>query len=94
MNTYVFRLLDVDLSNGKTSIHTIDGETIRRFIGGTGLAAWLLWKEGPESPDPLDPTAPDRDACDQFWKTWCGWTQPFDGILGRGQRGRDMGERP
>jgi aldehyde:ferredoxin oxidoreductase len=57
MNTYVFRLLDVDLSNGKTSIHTIDSETVRRFIGGTGLAAWLLWKEGPESPDPLDPTA-------------------------------------
>ena len=57
MNEYVFRLLDVDLSESKTEIRTIERETIRQFIGGTGLAAWLLWKEGPEDPDPLGPTA-------------------------------------
>lgn len=57
MDDYAFRLLDVDLSNGETEILTIDSETIRRFIGGTGLAAWLLWKEGPEDPDPFDPEA-------------------------------------
>ena len=42
MDDYVFRLLDVDLSNGETEIATIGSETIQRFIGATGLAAWFL----------------------------------------------------
>ena len=57
MQPYVFRLLDVDLTKGETETRSIDSETIQRFIGGTGLAACLLWKEGPEDPDPLDPEA-------------------------------------
>ncbi len=57
MDDYALRLLDVDLSDSETGIRTISSETIRRFIGGTGLAAWLLWKEGPEDPDPFDPDA-------------------------------------
>jgi aldehyde:ferredoxin oxidoreductase len=57
MDDYIFRLLDVDLSNGETEITIIGSETIQRFIGATGLAAWLLWTEGPENPDPLDPEA-------------------------------------
>ena len=52
-----FRLLDIDFSNHRTEIRSISRDTIRRFIGGTGLAAWLLWKEGPENPDPLAPEA-------------------------------------
>ncbi len=57
METYVFRLLDVDLTNGESAVRSIDSESIRRFIGGTGLGAWLLWKDGPEDADPLDPEA-------------------------------------
>jgi aldehyde:ferredoxin oxidoreductase len=57
MNEFKLRLLDVDLTTGKTDTHTIGGETIQRFIGGSGLAAWLLWSEGPEDPEPLDPEA-------------------------------------
>lgn len=57
MDDYALRLLDVDLSAGQTGIRTIESKTVRRFIGGTGLAAWLLWKEGPADPDPLDPEA-------------------------------------
>lgn len=57
MNEYNFRLLDVDLAKGETVTRSIGSETIRRFIGGSGLAAWLLWKEGPQNPDPLAPEA-------------------------------------
>ncbi len=57
MDGYNLRLLDVDLTKGETDTHSIGSETIQRFIGGSGLAAWLLWKEGPEDPDPLDPEA-------------------------------------
>ena len=57
MDDYAFKLVDVDLSNGETEITTIGSETIQRFIGATGLAAWLLWTEGPENPDPFDPEA-------------------------------------
>jgi aldehyde:ferredoxin oxidoreductase len=55
MGDYAFELVDVDLSNGEPEITTIGSETIQRFIGATGLAAWLLWTEGPENPDPFDP---------------------------------------
>jgi len=57
MDDYAFKVLDVDLSNGETKISTIGPKTIQRFIGATGLAAWLLWKEGQENPDPFDPEA-------------------------------------
>ena len=57
MSDFVFRLLDVDLTGHTTRVTLIGRETVRRFIGGTGLAAWLLWKEGPEDVDPLAPEA-------------------------------------
>ena len=57
MDGYKFRLLDVDLTKGETETGFIGSETIQRFIGGSGLAAWLLWSEGPEDPDPLAPEA-------------------------------------
>jgi len=57
MDDYAFMVLDVDLSNAETEISTIGSETIQRFIGASGLAAWLLWKEGPENPDPFGPEA-------------------------------------
>ena len=57
MSEFNFRLLDVDLTKGETETRSIDRETIQRFIGGSGLAAWLLWTEGPQNPDPLDPEA-------------------------------------
>jgi aldehyde:ferredoxin oxidoreductase len=58
MDEFVYRLLEVDLGAGTTSIRTIDPGTIGRFIGGSGLAAWLLWKEGPIDPEPFSPEAP------------------------------------
>jgi len=57
MDGYKFRLLDVDLTKSETDTRSIGSETIQKFIGGSGLAAWLLWSEGPEDPDPLAPEA-------------------------------------
>ena len=57
MSGFAFKLLDVDLSAGSTEFRTIEREAIPRFVGGSGLAAWLLWKEGPTDPDPLAPEA-------------------------------------
>lgn len=58
MTDFQFRLMDIDLSNGKHQLRIIDNDAIQRFIGGTGLAAWLLWTEGPGDGNPLDPEAP------------------------------------
>ena len=57
MDGYKFRLLDVDLTKGETNTRSLGSDTIQQFIGGSGLAAWLLWSEGPEDPDPLAPEA-------------------------------------
>ncbi len=58
MKEFLYRLLEVDLGAGSTSIRTIDPGTIGRFIGGSGLAARLLWKDGPVDPDPFSPEVP------------------------------------
>ncbi len=55
------RLLDVDLGSGLTRTLEVPEEIYRKFIGGRGLASWILWKElgrGWESVDPLSPRNP------------------------------------
>jgi aldehyde:ferredoxin oxidoreductase len=58
MNEFSFRILNVNLSNGKASTDFIESDTIRSFLGGTTLAAYLLYPYLDQSLDPLSPEAP------------------------------------
>jgi aldehyde:ferredoxin oxidoreductase len=49
------KLLDVDLTRGKTTEFLVPEETFRRYLGGRGLGARLLYDLLPPMTDPLSP---------------------------------------
>ena len=49
------KLLDIDLTSGKTKEIGISDETARRYLGGRGLGARLLFDLLPAKTDPLSP---------------------------------------
>lgn len=55
---YHGRYLRVDLTRGSAESVALPEGVLRRFLGGVGLAAWLLHKEAPPRVEPLDPAAP------------------------------------
>jgi aldehyde:ferredoxin oxidoreductase len=55
---YHGRYLWIDLSTRETDWVSLSESILRRFIGGVGLAAYLLHREAPASVDPLAPEAP------------------------------------
>ncbi len=57
MPTYTGRILDVDLSKREITTTQLEDEIIRKFIGGSGLAAKLFLDR--VSPD-VDPMSPDN----------------------------------
>ncbi len=48
------RILRVDLTNNKVQVQEYPKEVAKKFIGGRGLAAWILWNEA-KNVDPLGP---------------------------------------
>ena len=52
-NTWLPRLLDIDLSSGKVSTLRYSEEQVRPYIGGSGLAASLLAESTGPDTDPL-----------------------------------------
>ena len=52
------KLLEVDLSTGETTAPEVPEELYRRYLGGSGLAARLLYDELDVGVDPLAPEAP------------------------------------
>jgi len=54
------RLLEVDLSSEKTRAVELKEETLRKFIGGRGLGAWLLWKRLGDKWENVDPLSPEN----------------------------------
>ena len=44
---YAGKLLRVDLTRGRISEEALDEETARKYIGGTGLGAKVLYEEVP-----------------------------------------------
>ncbi|USS40724.1 aldehyde ferredoxin oxidoreductase family protein [Thermococcus aggregans] len=48
------RILRVDLTNNKVWVQEYPEEVAKNFIGGRGLAAWILWNEA-KNVDPLGP---------------------------------------
>lgn len=52
---YTGRLLHVDLATGKLGQETLDETVLRRFLGGYGIGARLLYDRIPAGADPLGP---------------------------------------
>ena len=63
MYGYHGRVLIVDLSERTSSREPLDESELRRFIGGTGLASYLLYTLCPPSADPMGPDNPLIFAC-------------------------------
>ncbi|MBI4594349.1 MAG: aldehyde ferredoxin oxidoreductase, partial [Candidatus Rokubacteria bacterium] len=55
MKGYGGRILHVDLTRGTSRIEPLDAATARRFLGGNGLAARLLYDLVPAGADAFDP---------------------------------------
>jgi aldehyde:ferredoxin oxidoreductase len=52
---YTLRILRLELPSGKITEELIDGETTRKYVGGTGLAMKYLWEEVPAGVEWSDP---------------------------------------
>ena len=53
MGTQTGKILDIDLSTGAVGTTTVDEDTQRKYIGGSGLAAKLFLDRVPPDVDPL-----------------------------------------
>ena len=53
--SYMGKVLWVDLTTGRITTETIPDDLYNRFLSGTGLAAWLLYRRIPAGTDPLGP---------------------------------------
>jgi aldehyde:ferredoxin oxidoreductase len=58
MKGFTARYLEVDLGTGEVLERELDEELFRKYIGGTGLAAYLFLKEMDPLVDPLSPENP------------------------------------
>jgi len=52
---YTGKILRVDLDTGKTELQEIKTDILRKFIGGSGLGAKILYEETDRKTDPLGP---------------------------------------
>src|SRR5207302_9779455 len=55
---YHGRYLRIDVTCGTATAVPLPGDVLRRFLGGVGLAAWLMHREAPPGVDPLAAEAP------------------------------------
>jgi aldehyde:ferredoxin oxidoreductase len=55
MKAYTGKVLWVDLTHGTFTEETIPDDTYRKFLGGIGLGAALIYREMPAKADPLGP---------------------------------------
>jgi len=55
---YHSRYLRVDLTRRQADFVPLSAEVLRRFLGGVGLAAWILHRESVPGLDPVAPEAP------------------------------------
>lgn len=58
MHGYHGRYLLIDVTSAQGEMRPIPESVLRRFLGGVGLATWLMLRETPQGVDPLSPPAP------------------------------------
>lgn len=55
LKSYAGKIAWIDLSNKAIRIEALDEQVARKYLGGKGLGAYLLYKYLPAKTDPLDP---------------------------------------
>ncbi|MEM3108402.1 MAG: aldehyde ferredoxin oxidoreductase N-terminal domain-containing protein, partial [Candidatus Bathyarchaeia archaeon] len=60
MKGYAGRFLEVDLTSNNIGEAKLPEETLRRYVGGRGLASWILWDRIGEKWDSVDPLGPEN----------------------------------
>ncbi len=55
---YNGKIVRADLTTGEISYENIDEETARKYIGGVGLAAKIVWDETTANTEPMSPESP------------------------------------
>ena len=50
---YTDKILHVDLSNDQISVEEPSPPFYRKYVGGSGMGAYYLWKHTPAGADPL-----------------------------------------
>lgn len=95
---YFGKMLEIDLTSGKTSVRQLDEGILRDFIGGEGLGAYLLYKELPPKTDPLSPeniflilTGPFNGTACPSTRLNVSFKSPHTGIYGHSQVGGHIG---
>lgn len=58
MKGYTGRILRVDLTTGKIEVESLDDDLARKYLGGSGLCAKILWDETTADTDPFSPENP------------------------------------
>ena len=57
---YAGKILDIDLSSGSIKTIKLEGEILRQYIGGRGLAVKILWDRLGEKWETVDPLGPEN----------------------------------
>jgi len=55
MQGFYNQILNIDLTNRTSEIQSIDDKIYQTYLGGKGLASWLLFEHNPKGVDPLSP---------------------------------------
>ena len=55
MSSYSAKILWVDLTEGRIGFRDLSEEVTRKYIGGAGLAAKILWDETAADTEPFSP---------------------------------------
>ncbi|MBN2570429.1 MAG: aldehyde ferredoxin oxidoreductase family protein [Deltaproteobacteria bacterium] len=55
MRAFYGRILNIDLSSKKYTVEEIKDEIFEKYLGGKGLASYLLFEFNPPGVDPMDP---------------------------------------
>ena len=55
MKSYWNKILKVDLSNGTCKAEKLSDDVYEKFLGGAGMAAYMLWRECPRGTTAFDP---------------------------------------
>jgi len=55
MHGFYGKILKIDLSEKKYSIEPVQDDILEKYLGGKGLASYLLYELNPPGVDPLDP---------------------------------------
>ncbi len=95
---YFGRILEIDLTGQKSKVREIDADLCRRFMGGSGMGAQLLFSDLGAKDDPLGEDSPIFVGVGPFNGTYCVSTRcsfvnksPHTGLLSHAEVGGYFG---